>query len=145
MTLNNVFDIVPVVETHSTSVPAIVPLDQTDLKEKLDGVEKGVIENFNSLINQGNDAIQKMNSVAHSSESARDFEVLSEMIKTVADMNMQIIDTVDKIEKIKTRRDSGNKHQTAPITNQTAVFVGTTKELNAIINNMNSGGIIDHE
>lgn len=147
LTLNEVFDVSapPKTQVIVPRTPRTVPIVQTDLSEKLDGVEKAVIENFNDLIDQGNEAIEKMNDVAQSSESARDFEVLSDMIKTVADVNMQIIDTIDKIERIKTRRDGGTKQPAQSVTNQTAVFVGTTKELNAILNNMNSGGIIDHE
>jgi len=150
-TLNDVFDIVPspsVTQNYTVSTPSVIPLDQSNLDNKLDGIEKKVIENFSGLIDSGNEAIKSLSSIAESTESARDFEVLANMIKSVADINLQVIDTVEKIERIKNKRDqqkSGGQNQGGNTINQTAVFVGTTKELNAILNNMNGSGTIDHE
>lgn len=139
-TLNDVFDVVPSKETgvyeYKSSAVTVSPTDS--IEEKMNSVEKKILQNFSDLIETGIGAIEDMSDIAKSTESARDFEVLGNMIKSIADINTQIVDAIDKIDKVKQRANGpGNNGSTT--VNQTAVFVGTTKDLSAMLANLQNG------
>lgn len=80
-----------------------------------------------NLIRKGDLAMEDMASVARESESPRAYEVLSTMMKTVADMTTQLYDIQKKKKELLT--DKGKREPTGDITVEKAVFVGNPSDL----------------
>ena len=75
--------------------------------------------------------------VAKASENPRAFEVVGGLMKQLADINHQLLDLSEKRQKMsapKKNDPAGNQ-----ITNNNAFFVGSTTELNKMLNNMTGG------
>lgn len=79
-----------------------------------------------SLIRKGDLAMEDMASVARESESPRAYEVLSTMMKTVADMTTQLYDIQKKKKDLSADRGRSDDKS---ITVERAVFVGSTADL----------------
>jgi len=85
-------------------------------------------ENIKSLINNGSDAIDEIIKIAKAGDNPRAFEVVSLLLKTVADMNKDLIDLYQKTKIAKKEETTINN-----TTNQ-SIFVGSTSELQDLIN-----------
>jgi len=85
-------------------------------------------ENIKSLINNGSDAIDEIIKIAKAGDNPRAFEVVSLLLKTVADMNKDLIDLYQKT-KIAKKEDV-----TVNNTTNNSIFVGSTSELQDLIN-----------
>ncbi len=110
----------------------IVPTSE----DKLDKDYGVVRRNLYDLIAQGNDAIQGILDVAKAGDSPRAYEVASQLLKTVSDMNKDVLDVHDKVKKIK---EDGRSLTQKNTTNNT-IYVGSTNELQDIINPKRSAG-----
>lgn len=89
--------------------------------------------NMYTLLRQGQEALEYALQVAKDSENPRAFEVVFAGLKNLSDMNNQLIDIHSK------KRDAKGIKGAAPpqkVVNN-AVFVGTTKDLNKMILDMN--------
>lgn len=120
--ISDVFDVEPV--ENSVSLPASVPED--------DGVNNDsefARQNIREMISVGNKALENAYEVATQSESPRAYEVLSNMLKTMADINGQLLDMHAKQRQITKKTE---EKQQGSVTNNVA-FVGTTNELNQLI------------
>lgn len=120
--ISDVFDVEPV--KNSVSLPASVPED--------DGVNNDsefARQNIREMISVGNKALENAYEVATQSESPRAYEVLSNMLKTMADINGQLLDMHAKQRQITKKTE---EKQQGSVTNNVA-FVGTTNELNQLI------------
>ena len=87
-------------------------------------------ENIHSIISKGTGALDDIILLARASDSARAYEVVSQMIKTLVDANKDLIHLRKQLKDI---------DQTAiGDTNiQNNLFVGNTAELQKMINNRN--------
>ena len=94
-------------------------------------------ENLKRLISIGQEAAERAASVADESESPQAFAVLSNLLKTMSDMNIQMLDIHEKKKKIKTKSESTST--TAGTVNNTSVFVGTTAGLMELIEQSRKG------
>lgn len=117
--ISEVFDVTPV----PSALPVV--LDQS-IGEDADEARK----NVRSLVATGMKAIEHAFEVSVQSESPRAFEVLSTMMKTVADMNSQLLDIQEKKKKL--NNSETQPQQNGSVTNN-AIFVGTTSDLNKLI------------
>lgn len=95
-----------------------------------------VRNNLYNLVATGNDAVEHILSLAKASDSARSYEVVSQMLKTVAEINKDILDVHDKVKKIKEDKFNLTQKNT---TNNT-IYVGSTSELQDLINPSRSSG-----
>lgn len=83
-------------------------------------------ENIRSLIQAGTPALTNLIKIATESQHPRAYEVVTQLLKTISDLNKDLMDVHEKERKL-----SGNT-AAAPsgdIHVNNAVFVGTTKEL----------------
>ena len=80
--------------------------------------------NIHHLLDQGQDALYTALEVAKQSENPRAFEVVANMIKQLADINLQLMDLTEKKQKLVQKKEE----VVANITNN-AIFVGSTNEL----------------
>lgn len=132
--LSNVFD-VEAVEVTDTSLPVVQTVQQREEEDIKDDFEL-TKSNLKSLLSQGESALEHAIEVAKSSEHPRAFEVVSNMIKQLADVNEQLLNLYNKKKQLEKVEDKTQANSAQTI-NNTAVFVGSTSELNRIIENMN--------
>ena len=125
--ISEVFDVEPV--RSDVSLPIV--------SQEISPGDEGVIDdaelarkNIREMLDVGNRALENAYEVAVQSESPRAYEVLSTMLKTMSDMNSQLLDIHEKKKKALTKPEQ----QTAntQVTNNVA-FVGTTADLNKLI------------
>ena len=88
-------------------------------------------ENFYNLIERGQDAITGILDLAKESEHPRTYEVAGQLIKTVSEVTERLADLQEKMKRLKEVPD----HAPRNVTN--ALFIGSTKELQALLKNEN--------
>lgn len=93
--------------------------------------------NVHNLLQQGHEALNAALEIAKQSEHPRAFEVVGNLMKQLADANQQLMDLHKQKQKLDepTEKDKSSKQ----ITNNNAIFVGSTSELNKLIKNMTKG------
>lgn len=133
------------------SKPTAQVTEITVAKEDLDKDYLTVRSNLKELINKGTSAIDGILNLASETEQPRAYEVLAQLIKTVADTNKDLLDMHNKMKTLK-----GDQPQTTnsgnTITNN-SIFVGSTAELQKLLKGKmkeiekleNNGDIIDAE
>ena len=84
-------------------------------------------ENFYSLIERGQDAIDGILDLAKEGEHPRAYEVAGQLIKNVGEVTEKLVELQEKMKKLKEVPDHGPKS----VTN--ALFVGSTKELQKML------------
>jgi hypothetical protein len=90
-----------------------------------------VRNNLHQIIHKGNDALEEALMVAKTSEHPRAFEVVGQLIKTMVDANKDLLDIQKKLKELK-KTDDPKASQNIQAEN--AIFVGTSAELQALIN-----------
>ena len=107
-------------------------------------------ENFYGLVERGQDAIDGILELAKEGEHPRAYEVAAQLIKVVGDTNKELIDLHKKVKDI--QKDDVKLTQNNTTNN--AIYVGSTNELQSLINQGRSSAkridtveedIIDHE
>ena len=84
-------------------------------------------ENLYKVIESGHDALDNMLAIARSSEHPRAFEVVNQIMKTMADAQKDLLELKKKQQQI----TGENNQQPQNVTN--ALFVGSTAELQKMI------------
>lgn len=118
--LSEIFDVEPIIRTKITEVTPsseIVTLDEVDFDTAL------ARKNIKSLLGKGEAAIDNLILVAQESEHPRAYEVLGNFIKTLSDLNKDLLDIQKMKQELKPQ-------DIKPVINvDKAVFVGSTAEL----------------
>lgn len=138
-TLSDVFDIEPMDvksgELITTKGDVVVPKD-----EKIEYDYEKTRSNLHGLLQSGQDALMHALEVAKASEHPRAFEVVGNLMKQLSDVNAQLLDLHEKKQKLdlpKTKQEESTSSK--QVTNNNAIFVGSTSELNKMLSNMNKG------
>lgn len=121
--LSEIFDIEPIVPKVEEIKTEIVEVEQesaSDLTVDLNLART----NIKSLLNKGDTAIDNLLKVAEASEHPRAYEVAATFIKTLADLNKDLIDIQKKKKDL-----TGEKPADSSINIDKAVFVGSTTDL----------------
>jgi hypothetical protein len=135
--LSEIFDIE---ESKVIDVPAVVKdTHHVDVPEEqtIDTDFEMTRKNLHLLLMQGEDALMGALEVAKASEHPRAFEVVGTLMKQLADVNQQLLDLHRQKAKLDepVKGVGGGKQ----VTNNNAIFVGSTTELNKMISNMQKG------
>ena len=85
--------------------------------------------NLYSLIEKGQDALDSIMEVAQEGQQPRAFEVVSQLIKNVADTTDKLVDLQQKMKNLEAEDPKG------PSTVNNALFVGSTAELQKLLKN----------
>lgn len=130
--LNSIFNIAaPIEGEFISSIRSInIPEDNS-----LSGDCDQVRTNLYKLLEISQDALEESLEIAKQSEAPRAFEVVSNMIKQISDVNMQILDIHTKKQKL----SAPEKETTTTNITNNAVFCGTSKDLNEMINKLTKG------
>jgi hypothetical protein len=122
--LSEIFDVNPIEDVKA--VPQVIPAP-----EELDSeVQEDIAfarSNIRNLIKQGNSAVSDILDVARASEHPRAYEVASNLIKTMAEMNKDLLDIQKKKIELTGEKPKTENQQTINV--DKAVFVGSTTDL----------------
>jgi hypothetical protein len=111
-----------------------VPADSKDDQDEDYMLVRNTLRN---LIEKGNDALEDISTIARQNESARGFEVVANLIKTVGETSKDLYN-LQKMKRDLKEPDPASdprKKTTEGINVEQAVFVGSTAELLAAIKN----------
>ncbi len=122
--LTNFFNLPPEKESNKMLTNEGGTFDLNNFNKDYELVQK----NLKDLIGNGNLALESALKVATESDSPRAFEVVAILLKTMADLNNNVLD-VHKKAKSTTADTKTNIKQT-----NNAVFVGSTKDLQNLLN-----------
>lgn len=115
--------------TYSLPEEPEEPIDTNKDQEDDYRLARRVLRN---LINKGNQAIDEITEIAKQNESARGYEVVSTLIKTVADTTKDLYNVQKMTKDLKgpdPDSDPRKKSQDSNINVEQAVFVGSAAEL----------------
>lgn len=113
--------------------PAIIPTEEEQPENKDFDYAR---VNLYSIIEKGKEALEGALRVAEQSENPRAYEVVGSLLKNMADINKQLINLGEDKEKVKAVRKGNigtNGAAPAQVTNNTAVFVGSSADLSKLI------------
>ena len=96
-------------------------------------------DTYYDLIEKGRESLELMIEVARESEHPRAFEVLSNMIKGIADVNDKLMDLNKKQKEL--QKDDSTVEKTTTNNN---LFVGSTTELQRMLQGQDEK-VIDHD
>ena len=133
--LSEIFDTEPMSSTKTE----IITADGEIISQPEDKIESDYDKsrgNLHDLLLKGQDALNYAIEVAKQSEHPRAFEVVGNLIKQLADVNQQLMDIHQQKQKLDT---PGKAEASKQVTNNNAIFVGSTSELAKMIKNMNKG------
>ena len=114
------FDVDP---TTPPKITAVAAIDVTVEDPALVSDEELSRKALRDMIEKGQTAVDGALNIATNSESARAYEVLAQMIKTVSDSSKDLL----LLQKIK--KDIGKKEKSEGPRTQNNLFVGSTTEL----------------
>jgi len=110
---------------ETTSIVKPVPEKEfTDLTGDFNSAR----QNISSLIDTGMTALDGILKVATESDSPRAYEVLSNMIRTLSEMNKDLMDIHEKMS------NTESKKITVKNTTNNSIYVGSTSDLQNLIN-----------
>lgn len=131
--LSQVFDIEPIGKTEIISRTGnVIPAKN----EAFDHDYETTRSNLHSILNQGQDALFHALEVAKQSEHPRAFEVVGGLMKHLSDINHQLLDLHKKKQALESGKPDDEK---ATVTNNNAIFVGSTTELSKMLNDIRKG------
>ena len=132
MKIGDALGITQDIKEEILSPKSLVPRPD-DTLEHTDADYKYSRENFYSLVERGQDAIDGILEVAKEGEHPRAYEVVGQLIKNVAEVTEKLVDLQDKMKKLKEVPDHAPKN----VTN--ALFIGSTKELQNLLKDKSNG------
>jgi uncharacterized protein (DUF3084 family) len=130
--LSEVFDVTPMGDLEIVTKDGEIINDTTN---KIEADYETTRNNLRTLLTNGQTALTKALEVANQSEHPRAFEVVGNLMKQLADINQQLLDLHQQKQKLDAPKDGGKKE----VTNNNAIFVGSTADLNKLIKNMTKG------
>jgi predicted house-cleaning noncanonical NTP pyrophosphatase (MazG superfamily) len=133
--LSDIFDVPVTPELKNEVIDASTGEIVTTDDQKIDSDYDKSRSNLHDLLAKGHEALTHALDVAKQSEHPRAFEVVGNLMKQLADVNQQLLD----IHQQKQKLDAPKAGEKAKVTNNNAIFVGSTAELTKMIKNMNKG------
>ena len=103
-----------------------------DTEKNIEQDYKAARETYHDLIEKGREGLEYMMEIAKESEHPRAFEILATMIKTISDTNGELM----KHNKIRNDINKADEVENPTVTNNN-LFVGTTTELQKMLQNNN--------
>jgi hypothetical protein len=114
-------------EPYVPDVVDTVPYDQID--DDYEYARKNIID----VISKGQEALDNIADVAQQSESARAYEVTTNLIKTLVDANKDLLELAKKKKELK---GPGSNNEPGKVVNNN-MYVGSTAELLKMIKAQN--------
>ena len=136
--LSKIFDVEPLKPGEVASTGQEIIPSSNRVVENIDFDYDSARNNLHKLLNQGQDALYHALEIAKQSEHPRAFEVVGNLMKQLADTNEQLLALSERKQKLDTPKQ-GETASGKQVTNNNAIFVGSTSELSKMIKDMNKG------
>lgn len=118
--LSEIFDVEPIKEvTKEEVLPAVM-----EYADPVNADADFARENIRELVTQGNQAVNELMLIARDGQHPRAFEVLSGLMKNLADMNKDLLEIQKRKKDLAPKAEAQNN-----LNIDKAVFVGSTAEL----------------
>jgi hypothetical protein len=118
--LSEIFDVEPIKETSPVeTLPAVV-----EYADPVNADADFARDNIRELVTQGNQAVNELMLIARDGQHPRAFEVLSGLMKNLADMNKDLLEIQKRKKDLAPKAETQNN-----LSIDKAVFVGSTAEL----------------
>ena len=114
-------DLIPI-EVNKKEKVAVVKSETNDLTDDYNFSR----DQYHTLIDKGNEALEELLAVAKESESARAYEVTAQLVRTLSDTTKELL------ELQKTKKEI-EKEIKDPKTVNNSLFIGSTKELQDLL------------
>jgi hypothetical protein len=129
----NALNITPLKEIKQETARAEIVVPKTD--DQVENDFEYARRNMYDIIEKGQQALEGILDVADQSQHPRSYEVAANLIKTMSEVNK------DLLELTKKKRDLQPKEESKQISaNNMAVFVGSTSELQTMLKKRSEGG-----
>jgi hypothetical protein len=137
--LSQVFDMEPVKEGEVImSTGEVVIPEANSQTEKIENDYDRTRANLYGLLQQGQDALHHALEIAKSSEHPRAFEVVGNLMNQLADINEKLLRLHERKQKLDTPKDARGQGGEAKTVTNNSIFVGSTAELNKMIQKLNN-------
>lgn len=136
--LSEVFDVEPISESKMEIVTKEGEVNLPK-NEMLDYDYEQTRENLYALLKDGKTALDAALSVARQSEHPRAFEVVSGLMKDLADINGKLLDLHKKKQTIETPKNQPGQAPQQSNTTNNAIFVGSTADLSKMLDDLRKG------
>jgi hypothetical protein len=136
--LSKIFDVEPLKQGEVASVGQEIVPASNKVEENVDYDYDSARNNLHKLLNQGQDALYHALEIAKQSEHPRAFEVVGNLMKQLADTNEQLLALSERKQKLDAPKNQ-ERQPNKQVTNNNAIFVGSTSELSKMIKDMNKG------
>jgi hypothetical protein len=136
--LSEVFDVEPISESKMEIVTKEGEVNLPK-NEMLDYDYEQTRENLYALLKDGKTALDAALSVARQSEHPRAFEVVSGLMKDLADINGKLLDLHKKKQTIETPKNQPGQVPQQSNTANNAIFVGSTADLSKMLDDLRKG------
>jgi hypothetical protein len=118
--LSELFDVEPIKEESKIeTLPAVV-----EYADPVNADAEFARDNIRELVTQGNQAVNELMLIARDGQHPRAFEVLSGLMKNLADMNKDLLEIQKRKKDLIPKTEAQNN-----LNIDKAVFVGSTAEL----------------
>ena len=118
--LSEIFDVEPIKEVSKEEIlPAVV-----EYADPVNADADFARDNIRELVTQGNQAVNELMLIARDGQHPRAFEVLSGLMKNLADMNKDLLEIQKRKKDLAPKAETQNN-----LSIDKAVFVGSTAEL----------------
>lgn len=126
--MSNIFDVEPIIKEEK---PIVIKdySSQPNLDQDLTDAYQQSRDNLQDVIDQGKDALDDILRIAKESEQPRAFEVFGSLLKNVVEANKELI----TMQKQMREMDSNIRKESNTNVIDKAIFVGSTKELQALL------------
>ena len=113
----------PIIQKMKKDIEIIEPDSRSD---DIEDDYKYARENLRGIIDNGTETLDTLKDLALASQSPRAFEVVGQLIKTLADANKDLLKIQKDVKELKKETDSPKN-----VTN--ALFIGNTAELQKLV------------
>ena len=120
-------DLIPI-EVNKKEKVAVVKSETNDLTDDYNFSR----DQYHTLIDKGNEALEELLAVAKESESARAYEVTAQLVRTLSDTTKELLE----LQKSKKEIEKDVKD---PHTVNNSLFIGSTKELQDLLTGKDNG------
>lgn len=124
----NALNITPLKELQQEPAPAKAEIVVHQSDDQVENDFEYARRNMYDIIGQGQEAIARLMDIADQSQHPRAYEVVANLIKTMAETNKDLLDLTKKKRELQPKKEEEAKQQ---VTNN--LFVGSTAELQAML------------
>ena len=114
-------DIIDIEIPEKKEIAPSVTVDTTDLTSDYDFSR----DQYHNLIEKGNDALEDLIVIAKEGESPRAFEVVTQLINSLSATTKELLVLQKTLKEVESSK--------APVKNENNLFVGSTKELQELL------------